>query len=309
MSLIARITALAQAVGADIKSVKAQISAAATALAANVRSTVLTGLSTATATAVLATDTVLAAIGKIQGRLNALGTAANANLTTSTTDTTAGSVVKVGDFGANGGSAIALATGVNWDTITTPGEYFVPGASGINAPAAINLYVQVVNTAAGIKQIAYQYGAANLFSRYVASGTWSAWSRVSDNLGIVGTVVQSGGLPTIASAIIETGTNANGRYTKFADGTIVMQARLTATYVSTTDLSIFWTFPASCTAIPAVNVTPTLSWTPAIRAYNPLVRTQQESQSNCLVAVTSPTGGLVAGDSLVVNVTAIGKWN
>ncbi len=48
--------------------------------AARVRSTVLTGLSLASSAAVAATDNVLTAFGKIQARLNLLGTAAYANL-------------------------------------------------------------------------------------------------------------------------------------------------------------------------------------------------------------------------------------
>lgn len=46
-----------------------------------VRNTVLTGLSLASAAAVAATDTVLTALGKIQAKLNTLGTAAFQNLT------------------------------------------------------------------------------------------------------------------------------------------------------------------------------------------------------------------------------------
>ncbi|MCQ4267404.1 hypothetical protein NAV28_09260 [Pseudomonas stutzeri] len=61
-----------------------------------VRNTVLTGLSLAVSTAVTAADTVLSALGKIQARLNLLGTAANANVQTSATDTTTGAVLAVG---------------------------------------------------------------------------------------------------------------------------------------------------------------------------------------------------------------------
>ncbi|UVO19605.1 hypothetical protein [Stutzerimonas stutzeri] len=64
-----------------------------------VRNTVLTGLSLASSAAVAATDTVLAAFGKIQARLNLLGTAANANVQTGSTDTTAGALMPVGAFG------------------------------------------------------------------------------------------------------------------------------------------------------------------------------------------------------------------
>lgn len=67
-----------------------------------VRSTVLTGLSLASSAAVAATDSVLAAFGKIQARLNLLGTAANANVQSSPTDTTAGALMAVGAGGLLG---------------------------------------------------------------------------------------------------------------------------------------------------------------------------------------------------------------
>ncbi|WP_311969356.1 hypothetical protein [Pseudomonas baltica] len=221
MSLIARITALAQAVGADIKSVKAQISAAATALAANVRGTVLTGFVTTTNAAVVATDTVLVAFGKIQARINALGTAANANLTTSVTDTTAGRVLKVGDFGANGGDAITLAVGIAWNTIIVPSEYLIYGATGTNA-ATPYAFIKVSKNSTVIKQVAYDILSTAVFSRYSTDtgSTWTAWDSSSyGRSNIVGAVSQASGIPT--GAVIETGTNANGSYTKFADGTMI----------------------------------------------------------------------------------------
>lgn len=70
-----------------------------------VLNTVLTGLSLASSAAVAATDTVLAAFGKIQARLNLLGTAANANVQTSAIDTTAGALMPVGSFGIGSNSA------------------------------------------------------------------------------------------------------------------------------------------------------------------------------------------------------------
>lgn len=67
-----------------------------------VRNTVLTGLSLASSAAVAATDSVLSAFGKIQARLNLLGTAANSNVQTSPTDTTAGALMAVGAGGLLG---------------------------------------------------------------------------------------------------------------------------------------------------------------------------------------------------------------
>lgn len=46
---------------------------------------------------------------------------------------------------------------------------------------------------------------------------WSSWVRLHHNRSVVGTVEQSGGIPT--GAIIERGSNANGQYVRFADGT------------------------------------------------------------------------------------------
>jgi hypothetical protein len=101
VSLIARVTALAQAIGADIKSVKAQISAAATALAANVRGTVLTGFVTTTNAAVVATDTVLVAFGKLQAQVAAAYNKSNIVGTVSYSGGITGAIIESGN-NANG---------------------------------------------------------------------------------------------------------------------------------------------------------------------------------------------------------------
>lgn len=65
---------------------------------------------------------------------------------------------------------------------------------------------------------------------------------------IVGTVSQSSGTPT--GAIIERGSNANGEYTKFADGTMFCRARNSTTPVANTLTSSNHTWPATFTAAP-----------------------------------------------------------
>ena len=47
--------------------------------------------------------------------------------------------------------------------------------------------------------------------------TWSSWAKLFHTANILGTVSQVGGVPT--GAIIERGSNANGSYVRFADGT------------------------------------------------------------------------------------------
>jgi hypothetical protein len=76
---------------------------------------------------------------------------------------------------------------------------------------------------------------------------------------ILGTVSQSGGVPT--GAIIERGSNANGEFVKYADGTMICTNNnigvLTTTsaqgnvFRSTSTLS--WTFPVAFSATPSLS--------------------------------------------------------
>ena len=72
--------------------------------------------------------------------------------------------------------------------------------------------------------------------------------------GILGTVSQSGGVPT--GAIIERGSNANGEYVKFADGTMICTNRNTIAPVANTFTAYTWTYPGgSFMERPIVSVT------------------------------------------------------
>lgn len=74
---------------------------------------------------------------------------------------------------------------------------------------------------------------------------------------IVGTVSQSGGTPT--GAVVEKGSNSNGYYVRFADGTQICWQEVTYTTVAINAAygSLYlggstWTFPASFSSAPAV---------------------------------------------------------
>lgn len=76
---------------------------------------------------------------------------------------------------------------------------------------------------------------------------------------VVGTVSQSGGVPT--GAVIERGSNANGEYVKFADGTMICSIKNTVTdqAINTSYGSLYqgtrgWTFPAVFSASPVTTV-------------------------------------------------------
>ena len=71
-------------------------------------------------------------------------------------------------------------------------------------------------------------------------------SQVYSRDNIVGTASESSGTPT--GAIIEKGSNANGNYTKFADGTMICGFYKGSSSTGATT----WTFPAAFSAIPYI---------------------------------------------------------
>lgn len=123
----------------------------------------------------------------------------------------------------NNGTVSSLASNVNWDTVTTPGEYFIQSPTGTNAPASFNTIVKVQNTAIGIRQEAITFGSTVTFSRFFVSNSWSAWSRSVDLSTVVGTV------SFVDPGIIERGSNANGEFVKYKDGTLICWRNDTAT--------------------------------------------------------------------------------
>lgn len=91
---------------------------------------------------------------------------------------------------------------------------------------------------------------------------------------ILGTVSQSAGVPT--GAVIESGSNANGWYVKFADGTMITRTRFTITETSTIRLMANVTLPAAFHS--TADMHPQLSLpTHSASALNGVARTDIES--------------------------------
>ncbi len=87
---------------------------------------------------------------------------------------------------------------------------------------------------------------------------WQPWTLIS--LPILGSVAQSGGIPT--GSVIERGSNANGEYVRLADGTQICYGTAQPTLSELFDSYFYihgspptWTFPAPFVGtIPQVNV-------------------------------------------------------
>lgn len=109
-------------------------------------------------------------------------------------------------------------------------------------------------------------------ARTLLAATTAADQRTALGLGsaavaaLLGTVSQSGGVPT--GAVYERGSNANGEYVKYADGTMIQTLNVASQSVAVTTAynSLFyglppnWTFPVPFVgAMPYVGLTPYFS--------------------------------------------------
>lgn len=126
---------------------------------------------------------------------------------------------------------------------------------------------------------------------------------------ILGTVSQSGGIPT--GAIIERGSNANGEYVKFADGTMICTHEIATGAISATQGALYissslsWTFPSVFIAPPNISTSATrLSGAgllvPGMIGNNNITTTGVPGNIYVGSTATGPTATLM--------LTATGRW-
>ena len=195
-----------------------------------------------------------------------LGTAATKVVQTSKTDTTAGALMAVEACGLGAGMVPDVADA---NKVMTTGFYRMIGDT-LNRPetgtAGYALEVIGYSSTYTWQRASKPNGSSTLsFTRWQnGNGVWSSWHPDYNASNIRGTVSQASGVPT--GAIIERGSNANGEYTKFADGTMecwrfwdlgslsLAAGGLSAGYT--------WTFPAAFVGTsPAVNINNVSGWT------------------------------------------------
>ena len=223
-----------------------------------------------------------------------LGSAATADVTTSAIDATSGRVLKVGDFGLG---ATVPPEPADMNDITF-GSLFGGGSNTLNAPlspafSAISLMGQ--NASNGAQLVVHQ-GPERVFFRARAGGGFKPWQEFYTRLNVVGDVSQAGGLPT--GAIIQQGSNSNGEFVRFADGTQIC-------WVSGFSVSgsgaPSWTYPAEFAAFPrsiAGNVQN--ATTPAVLTFGASI-----GAASGPVRVWNLSGSRVTEN---VSLIAVGRW-
>nr|WP_321525994.1 DUF2793 domain-containing protein [uncultured Cohaesibacter sp.] len=147
----------------------------------------------------------------------------------STSDTTSGRLLTVGAFGIGEVGSVPQLADVD-DPDTPCGLWGVLGGSTANnaslptglagtAGAKFGMLMMEKYSASRVRQIVWSTVAndAKVFERWYRGAGWESWQLIYGQRNILGTVAQSSGVPT--GAIIERGSNANGEYVRFADGT------------------------------------------------------------------------------------------
>lgn len=232
-----------------------------------------------------------------------LGTAATATLTTSATDTTEGSVLKVGDFGVG----MPIPT-TNLDTLTGTGLFSCGNVTGTPGTAYLGWWVHQIDAGPGFwkNQTAWMQG--NPSAQYVRTSwdgtTWSPWVPVVFNNSPAFT-----GTPTAPTAAAGTNTTqlattefahglaskAQSGYVKLPNGVIIQWGVLTSVALNQTFHQITFpiTFPNS-----AANISATIGMNAAVSgSIPPVVRN--------LVA----TGVQIAGDPDTTTATGDIYWS
>lgn len=123
---------------------------------------------------------------------------------------------------------------------------------------------------------------------------------------ILGTVSQSGGVPT--GAIIERGSNANGEYMRFADGTQICWGVVVLTYTSVAYLQTSWSFPAAFTGTASVTGSPYASVLSNPAGNRAQFGANQGSASSTLRLYATGVDQFKPGDSASVTAFAFGRW-
>ena len=195
--------------------------------------------------------------GAVRGLFSSAGMALTGLLsgtavTQTAVDTTAGRLTKVGDFGIAGFSNLTSAD--DYDELGDVGR-LIGHATSTNAPANFSFSngisgFQSASSSARVAQLVIRtQNAGTTDNRLFFRGkdtTWADWAEAYHNQNLLGTVSQTSGSPT--GAVIERGSNANGEYVRFADGTQICNAKVlikAAADVTTGNKSETWTYPAA----------------------------------------------------------------
>ena len=284
--------------------------------AARTTGTALAGIVFTDATPVIAADSILVAAGKLQAQATSALPKVGGTLAGPINDApiqTMASAATV-NIGASTSNVIAIS---GTTAITSLGSIAVGARRTVrflsslvlthNATSLILPTGANITTAANDSAEFVSLGGGSWFClRYnLANGKPVAFAY--DRSNVVGTVSQSGGVPT--GAVIETGTTGNGTYTKFADGTMICRLLITGLsivinsgYGSGTVGVANWAYPAAFVSTPVLTL--------GVRGTGKFTTTSPADSASATLGsflVFDPAGGVYTG-SFNCFFLAVGRW-
>lgn len=220
-----------------------------------------------------ATHTGQQAIGTVAGLQSALD---------AKVDKVAGKGLSTEDYTTSEKNKLAgVAAGAQVNTVTS-----VAGKTGAVTLAKGDVGLgNVDNTADSVKPVSAAQAAA-IAARYGKNN-------------VLGTVSQSAGVPT--GAVIERGSNANGEYVRFADGTQICTIQSTFTQAA----EVVWSYPAIFVAAPTYLSASINHFDPRYYLVD-TTATGGSSSATIYRSVRSTHAAVV--DAFLVNCVAIGRW-
>ncbi len=234
------------------------------------------------------------------------GAIAGLAVTQSATDATAGRLLKVGDAGLLS-SAVQVT---DFNALTATGFYHGDATTLVGRPGNAGdwllQHVARANTPGGqAVQIALSRNTATprLALRIRDASLWTEWVDLYSRVNILGPVSQTAGVPT--GAVIERGSNANGEFVRFADGTLIC---------TRTNLSV----PNANTALGGLFRSANVTWTyPAVFVVAPAVVGDADDADCWVTTAGAPTAtaaplrvfsAVTKAAALNLRATAVGRW-
>ncbi len=230
------------------------------------------------------------------------------------------SYYSTGTVTVTNGSTAITGTGTAWQTaLITGGNVFVQAIGNPMPIAAVVDDTHITSElqwtgATGTYSYRIQRDTAylkTLDANSAALASYLSHLAVGDFYGpanILGTVSQSAGVPT--GAVIEQGSNANGRYVKYADGTMMCWHTSTTLNTASTVLGALFvgtlvtlTFPVAFSSVPVVLPTAARSSSTSGAVWAYLANTTPTTTQVSLNILSSGTGGTAYPAYI-----AIGRW-
>ncbi len=225
-------------------------------------------------------------------------------------DDGAGRGLIVGAFGLG---AHSLPTASALDNITAGNTLFRWGNTTANRPSTYGVGIQFERSEGFIQQLGVTVDGGNVTREFNRGTTGTPWtppipSSVYQRSNILGSVAQSGGIPT--GAIIERGSNSNGSYVRYADGTQLCWHSINAGVADTAHGQVFitsnnsWTFPVQFSSVPMIVSGSNRSGSAnGVTWPGSTTQSISVSSTNGLFGVSSMTGA-----GVYLHVLAIGRW-